>query len=440
MGDSQAVGAHSKELQKQIDRHAGGNRYERTYDEVVEEFEKVDPESIGAACIAWKATAEALGHLAEQLRPKAGDPLSAAWVDEAAKGAQEQLRLVQATAQALADQSMKMAHAMDYTAQYATWYKHNIPDRFELTGKSAGVGAISPVVGAFMAADEGSKQAVQHMTNFLSRYNEVIGNLLPAEVKAQLLQPATEEEIVWGDPPTSSGSGGSHGAGVGGLGTGAGGHGGAGLSAGAGKGIGDVGLPSSGSGLVPSLGGGTGGVGGLDGLDDPYAAGSELAGGGSGGGIGGGIGGTVAGGGALGAGLEGVGGGLAGGIGGGLSGGVGGAGGGLAGGVGAGSGGIGGGVMGAGGVGAGGRIGGSGGGLSGASGGAGGGLSGARGAGSGGLGGGGVAGEGAGGRGVAPMGGGQGGRDNDVERSTWLEEDDDIWGGSSGAAPPVIDH
>jgi hypothetical protein len=43
----------------------------------------------------------------------------------------------------------------------------------------------------------------------------------------------------------------------------------------------------------------------------------------------------------------------------------------------------------------------------------------------------------AGGRGMMPMHGGQGGDEEERERSTWLTEDDDIWGGEDGL-PPVL--
>jgi hypothetical protein len=39
----------------------------------------------------------------------------------------------------------------------------------------------------------------------------------------------------------------------------------------------------------------------------------------------------------------------------------------------------------------------------------------------------------------APMGGHGGGEgEEERERSTWLTEDDDVWGGDGDTAPPVI--
>jgi hypothetical protein len=36
------------------------------------------------------------------------------------------------------------------------------------------------------------------------------------------------------------------------------------------------------------------------------------------------------------------------------------------------------------------------------------------------------------------MHGGDGGDEQERERSTWLTEDDDVWGGDPDAPPPVI--
>src|SRR6266516_3912802 len=102
----------------------------------------------------------------------------------------------------------------------------------------------------------------------------------------------------------------------------------------------------------------------------------------------------------------------------------GGAGGGGAGGFGAGD---------AGGIGPGSGIG-AGGGGAGLSGGGAGGGSGLAG---GGAGAGGAGAAAASGRGMMPMHGGQGGDEEERERSTWLTEDDDIWGGEDGL-PPVL--
>ena len=44
-----------------------------------------------------------------------------------------------------------------------------------------------------------------------------------------------------------------------------------------------------------------------------------------------------------------------------------------------------------------------------------------------------------GGRGMMPMApGGHGQGEKERERSTWLTEEDDVWGGDGDAAPPLI--
>jgi hypothetical protein len=36
------------------------------------------------------------------------------------------------------------------------------------------------------------------------------------------------------------------------------------------------------------------------------------------------------------------------------------------------------------------------------------------------------------------MGGAGGGQEQDRERTTWLTEDEDVWGGDDDVAPPII--
>ncbi len=233
------------------------------------------------------------------------------------------------------------------------------------------------------------QRAVEHEVGLMNRYNEVIG-ILPSQVKAQYVDTRAGGSK---DDFTKGGGG----AGAGGLGAGGlpGGGGAPHLPGGGGPDFPGGGGPGGGSHL-PGGGSGFPGGGGTD-LPDggsPYDSGSSLAGGGGVGGIG------------SGGGIDGLGSG-----GGGLGGGPGG----LGSGAGAGTGGFGPGGAGAGA--AGGRPGGG-------AGGAGGGTGG-RGAG------GGMAG--------APMHGGQGGGDEEErERSTWLTEDEDVWGGDTDAPPPVI--
>jgi uncharacterized protein YukE len=231
-----------------------------------------------------------------------------------------------------------------------------------------------------------------------------------------------------------------------------------------------------GTGTMPTIGGGAGGptIGTDDWTHDPAGFGTGLAGAGGGGGpvsvgAGGGLGG-IGGGGGLGgispggaAGLAGGGGGAgglptavsagaalrggAGGIGGMPMMGAGAAGAGRGGGTRTAGAGLTGGGRGAGGAGVGGGRGMGGMPMMGGAGAAG---AGARGAGAGGVKGGppgvasrvgGGAGAGAGGRGVMGAGAGAGagaGGDHATDHSTWLEEDEDVWGVDSDAPPPVV--
>jgi hypothetical protein len=374
--------------QKDIAKTQDTSHYSLSYDDVKQQFDQLNPGPINLACTQWSRAASALGTLANRLKDEAGSPLHNAWKSKSSPDAQLQLQEAQATAHALADQCMQMARATDYAYKYADWYKAHLPgDGYVQTGGD-------------------SQRAVDHLMRMLSRYNEVIATVVPSQVRSGEVasNPGQHDS---GDSFKPNGPGGGGGPSAphlgGGPGAGGGGGGGAGLpggpdpfgsgGAGGGAGAGDPGFPGGGAGgagdvgdpfgnggLGSGAGGGFGGGAGSD-FGNPYDAGSALAGGGAGGGLGGGLGG-------------GAGGGIgAGGLGGVPGGGVG------AGGAGAGRGGAG---------------------------------AGARGAGSGAGGSGAGAGRGGG------MHGGQEGGEEDRERTTWLTEDDDVWGGDTDAPPPVI--
>ena len=477
-------GGHYEQDSTTVDRSTVCTVYTRTVQQLKDEMEQVNPVAMSGAATAWYSAAGQLGELANNLLTQAGTPLAKAWVAPSSTKAQEQLQLAQATARELANVCMQMAHAMDYSEKVATWYKEHQPQASLVDQAGA---ALSPAVSSLV--DSALNDAAgQHLTNFMQRYREVVTDALPPQVQEKLLVPTspTDSGVTGshagavgstaaptipgggpsGGPQVSSGSGGPHatdpgtlgggGAGPGGPGTGlsggsgglpggsvtAGGSGPGGLGQlGAGSGSG-VGAPGSGSsvGLPGSITGG--GV-------DPYGATSQLAGGGPGGGIGSslasGFGSGVPGsgiGGGIGSGIAGPGAGLPGSYGAGPGFGGAGLGGGIGGGLG---GGVGGPRLGGigGGLGGGGRFGGS------LAGGPGGGpLGGAALAGEeegAALGARGVAGGGAaagaqGRAGVGPMmaGQGAGSEGGDRERSTWLSEDDDVWGGNGPAAPPLI--
>jgi len=469
--------------------------YSRSVAQVHQEFAQLDPQAISDACLVWKRAADELTVLANDLKAQAAVPLSAAWSSPSSPEAQQQLQLAEATARALANDCLQMAHATDYAAQYAQWYKANLPSYTDAL-LSAGAAVLTQGPGGITA---GADAAVTHLTNLLSRYNEVI-QVLPPSVASTLVTSGSTPQIA--DPyqaftpapvpggPTLPGAGGSgiapgqfgvpgsagSSSGVPGIGSGVGGSGvgstGTGASGAFGPGAGGTGIGATGTGGTGAGGPGfaASGTGGAGSGIDPYAAGGSLAGTGLGTGPGvaagaSGVGGAGTGLGAAGLDAAGLG---AGGLGSAASGvgGLGASGLGASGlgtsGLGAsglGASGLGASGLGASGVGAAGR-GASGLGASGVGGrgvGQGASLAGGRGTvGAGGLGaeeggvGGGRAGLGAAGAaegeamagrgGMAPMGGagGQGQGEEERERSTWLMEDEDVWGDDGDVPPPVI--
>ncbi len=382
--------ANVSNREESITRTQDTSTYRLTSDQVRQQFEQLNPGPINVACSDWARAADRLGTIANRLLSEAGQALHRAWESDSSPDAQQHLQVAQATAHALADQCMQMARATDYAYRYADWYKAHVP----------GDGHFSTQADA--------DRAGSHLTDMLSRYNEVIVTVIPAAVRAQYVesqpdrQPPGGHDTFTPDRPTGGQPPVTHPPGIvpphpqtgqqpGG--TSGGSSPGSGL-AGFPPGSGQPGLGSptgpGGAGSVPAGFGGS-----------PYDAGSALAGSGLDGGLGAGSG-------------LGSGGPAAGGVGSGAP-----AAGGL--GAGTGSGGVGGGLPG--GIPAGGRGGtGSAGGRPGA------------GAGAGGAG----AGAGAAGRGGAPMHGGGDGDEQERERSTWLTEDDDVWGGDPDAPPPVI--
>jgi hypothetical protein len=406
--------ARITDRQESIDRTQDSSSYSLSYEEVKQQFDQLNPAPINTACSAWARAASKLGTIANRLQAEAGQPLATAWESDASPDAQQQLRTAQATARALADQCMQMAHATDYAYRYADWYKAHVP----------GQGLIRDTA---ITGNHDATAAQDHLLKLLGRYNEVIAFVIPPEVRAQLVEsnPAGVDDFTRtggggapggaGGVPAVPGGGGSGVPGAGDLGgaplSGVGAPAGGGGPQFADPGGVGSGLPGAGS---PATGGvGAGGVG--DPFGDPYAADSALAGsGGSGlgagpgpaGGLGSGLGSGSPGAGGIGAGPGGPGAGL-----GGPAAGVGPAG-------------IAGGPMGAGrsaGRGAGGGPGGAG-------------RSGRVGTGPG-AGGAGAAGRG----GLAPLhGGGHGEDEQERERTTWLTEDEDDWGGETNAPPPVI--
>lgn len=168
-----------------IARYSSGSYYERTYEELRQEFDRLNPAAIAQACTSWAQAAQRLGQLADTLRPAAGDPLDQGWQSASSALAQQRLQEAQATARSLANVSMHMARANDYAAQYAQWYKENFPR--DLGWSEGGIsGILSP---------DGAQNAADHFVRFLSRYREVIAGL-PEEVREYVPPPAPRPQIV----------------------------------------------------------------------------------------------------------------------------------------------------------------------------------------------------------------------------------------------------
>ncbi|MEU9021843.1 hypothetical protein [Actinomadura sp. NPDC048394] len=367
-------------------------------DDVKKQLSSINSQPVKDAATAYSDAADALAEMTTALRGYA-ETLVKHWKGDDAKKALDQLQQIHTTATNLSKSSR--GNATTYN-----WYGTKILDWYKQAGSDAGDGLIHT------SSDDHHAQDL--LKRFLTRTSQAY-DAHPSEITQDL--PEDGKGGLGDDPKTPGGPG---------AGGGYGGGGGGGLpGGGAGGGGGGFGSDPGGLGKY-----GSGGSGGSSPFAPAANSGPHLPGGGSGsGGFGsdpGGLGGSHGGGGSLGGG--GLGSDLSsfpgGGGGGGLpSTGLGGGGGG---GFGADPGGLGGGA------GAGGGLGGFGA------------TPGGLGAAGGGLGAGGAAGAagraGAGRMGGMPMGhGGHGnGKEEERERTTWLSEDDDIWGADDDTAPPVI--
>ncbi|MFB4301401.1 hypothetical protein [Actinomadura sp. NTSP31] len=371
-------------------------------DDVKKKLSSINSAPVKDAGTAYSDAADALAEMSTALRGFA-ETLVKHWKGDEAKKAVQQLQQVHSTA-------IKLSNNSHTNASTYKWYGTQILDWYKQAGQDASDGLIHT------GGDD--KHGRELMQRFLNRTGEAF-NAHPAQITKDL----PEDHGGLSDKPTGpggpgSGGGGGFGGGGGGLPGGGSGGGGAGFGSDPG-GLGKFGAGSGGSGGSspfapvgdggPHLpGAGAGGSGGFG--SDPGGLGGIGSGGGTG----------LDGSGGLGSDLSGFPGG--GGGGGGMPTGLGGGGGG---GFGADPGGLGGGA------GAGGGLGGFGA-TPGGIGAAGGGLAGGAGA----------AGKGAGaGRmGGMPMGHGGhgGGEEEERERTTWLSEDEDVWGADDDTAPPVI--
>jgi uncharacterized protein YukE len=354
------------------------------------------PENVDRASGAFGRVASRMYSSVELIYNQASK-LTEAWSGDAAKSAMEQMQKTYDQANEIYSKSSQTSTAMSDHAGMMRSYQANPPQG--AGGVEQGIAAVAGGLFGVGAVRAHNNEIADEFMTKLQNDTHDSNNNFPPGIRADMATPGYS-----GFNPTGGGGGG------GGGGVGGGGGGGGGLPGG---GAGGGGL---GGGHLP--GGGGAGGGGLPGggLPGGGAGGGGLPGGGAGGG-------GLPGGGTDLAGVGGGPGGLPGGLGGGGLGG-GGLGGapGLGGGVGGGGLGAGAGVGGPTGVGVGmgpgAGVGGRG--IGGSAAGAGKGMPGRPGMG-------------------APMGGHGGGEgEEERERSTWLTEDEDVWGSDGDAAPPVI--
>ncbi|WP_192809731.1 WXG100 family type VII secretion target [Actinomadura rudentiformis] len=398
-------------------------------------LESMQPAKVKDAGAAYTAAAAKFETTAGLLRSRA-DALAKVWKGEDAAAAQKQMQRLNATAKELDSTLSETGRALDHHANQQIEFQRTAPGGgvipgFTYTdatvfaagaviaGPAGGVMAVggkkvADVIGDITGFWDSEEKALakEHMKKLQDSTIQTNNNWMPRDVTTDLPYGGGNNQR-WEQPPRTDTGGGIPGGGI------------------PGGGIPGGGIPGGGNpGGIP--GGGVPGGGNPGGIPGGGNPGGIPGGGNPGGGIpggGGGIpGGGIPGGGGGGSDLAGVP------KGNGPGGGIPGGGDPFGRGGGAGGGGIPGGGAGGGGI--------PGGGMAGAMPGAGmGGGAGRGGAGTGkgsGLGKGGMR---AGGMGMgAPMGGagGRGGSEDENERSTWLTEDEDIWGGSDDAAPPVI--
>jgi hypothetical protein len=339
------------------------------------------PDQVDKASRAFTALAGRMAETRELIRNQA-DKMAEAWGGEAAENAMAKMRSLHSDSNEMESRSRESGNALYmHAGTQRNW--QNAAREWDTSGWDDWVPGWGQGKRAALN-DQADQYAAQLQDHTIQANNQFPTSLRGPDTSTSVspYDPTIDEPGGGGGKkPPMPGGGGGAGSFGGGAGAGGGGlPGGTGGLPGGGGGGG--GLPGDGSSGLPGGGGsGSGGSGGTD------LAGYHPPGGGGGGGTG-----------------------LPGGGGGGLGGGMGpgaGAGGGL-GAAGAGAGGLG----------------------------AGGGIAG-------GIPGGGMAGRGGpAGVGGMPMGAGGGrgggGDEEERERTTWLAEDEDVWGGDGDAAPPVI--
>jgi uncharacterized protein YukE len=375
-----------------IRHHAQHGSFDGGIDQMNQILNSTDPGAVKEAGAAYKAAAQKFSNTMEALRREV-KALVDNWGGEAAEKAVNQMEKLYNSTHELYTGTWQVGYSLSDHGEKLQWYKDHQPGKGLIpgvsmgdvaTGGAAAVATGNPVTGLIaggvsaLTGDSGEDQAAQEHMNRLATRTIEANQAMPESIAPDF--PGQGRYGPGGDPPqgpTPYSGGGAPGGGGGSVPSDPFGSGGSDPFA--------ASKPDP-FGNAPGAGSGAGAG------NDPFGSGTDLAGVGGGPGAGAGLG--------------------SGGLGGGA-----GAGAGLGGGPGAGAG-LGGGPNAAG-LGAG----------------MGPGMGAGRGVGAG------AAGKGGAGRpgmGGAPMGGHGGEGEEERERSTWLTEDEDVWGADDDAAPPVI--
>lgn len=363
--------------------HSGWQVWENDYEALLKIVRSTDPGHVASAGAAYLAIFNRMNETVGLLYSQA-QKLAENWGGADADAAMKQMQKAYEQANEICTKSSDTGNALNAHATMLTSWKNTLHDE-HWYGVEVGTGGTD--TGDWLKGE--SAMGRQLMEKLQNQTVDSNGNF-PDGIRNDM--PYTEVMDMDIKDPPPPGSGGHLPSGGGGGGHLPGGGSGAGHLPGGGSGPGHLPGGGSGPGHLPGGGNGPGHLpGGPNGGHLPHGGGTELAGLPS------------SGGGGLGAGGGGLGGGL----------GAGGAGAGSLGSAGAGPGGLGAGGLGAGGLGA---MPGMGGGLAGK--------------------------KGPGGPGGMPMGAGagqgRGGDEEERERTTWLVEDEDVWGADGDATPPVI--
>src|SRR5512142_2364894 len=179
--------------QRDIDRAPGAAVHRLTYTQARTLMQAVDPGQINEACAQWASAARQLGDLANRLKAEAAQPLSEAWKATAAQPAQQSLQMAEATARELANQCMQMATATDAAYRHATAAAGEVQKGGYLHHPEGpyGPAPTSALGGMTMTAHVVDQKATDHVTALTNGYNDILLNVIPAQVRESYLDPNT---------------------------------------------------------------------------------------------------------------------------------------------------------------------------------------------------------------------------------------------------------